>query len=111
MCMKSALRCDPENPNASDMRVKLSLAQFTVQVVNEGKVFTRFVFLTNVKQDYVGFLETRTQILQANIAESRSWGPCAIAAHFMGDHGSFAYFRVMHCLCWTLLFSNELSQS
>ncbi len=53
----------------SQTRVKLSLAQFNVQ-------------------DYVGFLETRTQILTAKVDEARSWAPCAIAAHFMGDYAT-----------------------
>ena len=51
------------------MRVKLSLAQFS-------------------SQDYVGFLETRTQILTAKVDEARSWGPCAVAAHLLGDHAT-----------------------
>ena len=66
VCMKNALRNAGESDNASDMRVKLSLAQFNAQ-------------------DYVGFFETRTQILTAKPDEARSWAPCAIAAHFMGD--------------------------
>ena len=54
---------------AQKTRIKLSLAQFNVQ-------------------DYVGFLETRTQILTAKVDEARSWAPCAIAAHFMGDYAT-----------------------
>lgn len=42
--MRSALRCDPEHESAGDMRVKLSLAQFNIQVA--ALVLDALCFLT-----------------------------------------------------------------
>lgn len=64
--MKMCLLVEKDTDRVREMRVKLGMAQF-------------------VAQDYVGFLETRTQILNAAPEEARSWAPCAIAAQFMGD--------------------------
>lgn len=65
-CMRMAIAKDPETERASELRAKLSMVQF-------------------IAQDYVGFLETRLQILNGFPEESRNWGPCAIGAQLMGD--------------------------
>ena len=67
--MKMATMMEKDTERAKDMRIKLSMAQFR-------------------SQDYVGFLETRTAILNEAPDEARSWGPCAVGAQFMGDYAT-----------------------
>jgi peptide alpha-N-acetyltransferase len=68
-CMRMAIVSEKgkKTDRVKDMQVKLSMAQFT-------------------SGDYVGFLETRTAILNSAPEEARSWAPCAIAAQFMKDY-------------------------
>ena len=65
--MRMACIVEKDTERTREMRLKLAMTQF-------------------IAQDYVGFLETRTTILNAQPDESRSWAPCAIAAQFMGDY-------------------------
>lgn len=65
-CMKSAIANEPTSDRAAEMRVKLAHVQFSAA-------------------DYVGFLETRTQLLSDKPVDPRNWGPCAVAAQFAGE--------------------------
>lgn len=65
-CLKMAVSKDPKSDRALEMRIKMAMVQFGAG-------------------DFVGFLETRMQLLIEKPHEPRFWGPCAVGAQFMGD--------------------------